>query len=151
MGTMALNERVLGGAGNGNSQPRLSFSSNGSSSSSSPTQSESTEQQTLDTLSQYIKYLFPSVAFLTLILLDNQPGRLWEVKQAGGKGLGVFAIQLIKKGTIIFQEVPLIQGARIGWTRKLHSCSFLKLRNETSWPYTTDATATNRHAKKQHL
>ena len=114
---MALNERVLGGAGNGNSQPRLSFSSNGSSSSSSPTQSESTEQQTLDTLSQYIKYLFPSVAFLTLILLDNQPGRLWEVKQAGGKDLGVFAIQLIKKGTIIFQEVPLIRGGQ-NWLDK---------------------------------
>jgi hypothetical protein len=47
-----------------------------------------------------------------LILLDNQPGRLWEVKQAGGKGLGVFAIQLIKKGTIIFQEVPLIRGGQ---------------------------------------
>ncbi|KAH8814170.1 hypothetical protein F5882DRAFT_485684 [Hyaloscypha sp. PMI_1271] len=98
MGTMALNERVLGGAGNGNSQPRLSFSSNGSSSSSSPTQSESTEQQTLDTL-------------------NNQPGRLWEVKQAGGKGLGVFAIQLIKKGTIIFQEVPLIRGGQ-NWLDK---------------------------------
>jgi hypothetical protein len=58
MGTMALNERVLGGAGNGNSLPRLSFSSNGSSSSSSPTESEATEQQTLNTLSQHIKYLF---------------------------------------------------------------------------------------------
>jgi hypothetical protein len=121
MGTMALNERVLGGAGNGNSLPRLSFSSNGSSSSSSPTQSEATEQQTLNILSQYIKYLFSSVAFhhqlLTLILLDNQPGRLWEVKQAGGKGLGVFAIQLIKKGTIIFQEVPLIRGGQ-NWLDK---------------------------------
>ena len=121
MGTMAFNERVLGSAGNGNSLPRLSFSSNGSSSSSSPTQSEATEQQTLNTSSQYIKYLFSSVAFhhqlLTLILLDHQPGRLWEVKQAGGKGLGVFAIQFIKKGTIIFQEVPLIRGGQ-NWLDK---------------------------------
>jgi hypothetical protein len=81
MGTMVLNERVLGGSGNGNSLLRLSFSSNGSSSSSLLTKSEATEQQTLNTLSQYIKYLFSSVAFhhqlLTLILLDNQPGRLW--------------------------------------------------------------------------
>jgi len=53
--------------------------------------------------------------------------RLWEIKDAGARGLGVFATTFIKKGTAIFQEVPLIIGGP-SWLDK--EASFIALGEE---------------------
>ncbi|KAE9381539.1 hypothetical protein N431DRAFT_476350 [Stipitochalara longipes BDJ] len=98
MNTMSLNERAGCGGGKGDSPPPVTCSSNGSLSSTSPTEENASEQQSI-----------PSS--------NDQPGRLWEIKPSPGKGLGVFATQNIKKGTAIFQEMPLIQGGPY-WLQK---------------------------------
>jgi SET domain len=73
-----------------------------------------------------------SWALLTFGGLDEHTSRLWEVKQADGKGLGVFATRLIPKDKIIFQEAPLIIGGP-DWLDK--EASFMVLSEEKQRDY----------------
>jgi hypothetical protein len=57
---------------------------------------------------------------------------LWKIKDSPGKGLGFFAMQFIKKDTVIFQEAPLIAGGP-QWLQK--EASFMVLPEEKKRAY----------------